>query len=297
MSKEVELNILVVEDDIQLLEQLTDLLTAEGYRVWPISLPKEALKIARGIMFPCVLTELHLPRVSGIDLMNEVRKIDFRTSCVTMTAIYDAAIDSVKKGAYDYIIKPVKPDEVKIKIYRAIERYFLLYEVDKKKYYYELSNVDGLTGVYNHRYLDEVFENEIRRAKYLPNTFSTLMIDIDDFKKYNDTLGHQAGDDLLKGLGRFFTHTIRPTDMVFRYGGEEFVLLLDSTDKQEAKDIAEQLLSLVRKRLQVTLSIGISTYPVDAKEKDRLIEKADKALYHAKSTGKDRICLYAEDTR
>ena len=117
------------------------------------------------------------------------------------------------------------------------------------------------------------------------------MIDVDNFKKYNDMHGHMAGDELLKSLTNLLVHSIRNLDMVFRYGGEEFVVMMVETDKKGATLAAERILNLVHLSLPTTISVGLSEYPNDAKEKDDLISKADQAMYKAKTTGKNKVCL------
>jgi len=116
------------------------------------------------------------------------------------------------------------------------------------------------------------------------------MIDVDNFKNYNDTNGHMAGDELLRSLTNLFVRSIRNLDMVFRYGGEEFCILMIETDRKGALLCCERILNLVRMSLPTTISIGLSDFPTDATEKDPLLQKADKALYQAKTTGKDKVC-------
>jgi len=197
----------------------------------------------------------------------------------------------MEDGAFGYVTKPFNPSEIRIVVEHALERYLLMDEANKKSYYYDLSILDGLTGVYNHRYLHEVLDREIARARRYPQHLSLMMIDVDNFKKYNDTNGHMAGDELLRAMTNLFVRSVRNLDMVFRYGGEEFVVLMIETDKKGANLAAERILNLVRLSLPTTISMGIADYPSDATEKNVLIDKADKALYQAKTTGKNKICL------
>jgi diguanylate cyclase (GGDEF)-like protein len=194
----------------------------------------------------------------------------------------------------DYVTKPFNIEEVKLVIRRVADRQYLLHQAGQKEFYQEMSIIDGLTGIYNRRHLDEILRREIERAKRYSQSISILMIDIDDFKKYNDTKGHPAGDELLKKLADFLVQSIRVVDIVFRYGGEEFVVLLPQTLKQGAVEVAKRLLNLERQNIPATISIGLAAYPEDGKDKDDLIAKADSALYQAKHLGKDRICLWGE---
>ena len=127
------------------------------------------------------------------------------------------------------------------------------------------------------------------------------MIDLDDFKTYNDSYGHPAGDLILKHVAQLLQRTIRTSDFVARYGGEEFVIITPHTDKIHASVLASRLLSMVSKevipvdektRVSLTISIGLATFGDDAAVRDSLIQSADKALYQAKKLGKNRVCLF-----
>ncbi len=157
---------------------------------------------------------------------------------------------------------------------------------------------DGLSGLYLRRYILERLDEILlyRQQK----VFSLLMIDIDDFKKYNDTYGHTAGDIIIKNVAKIMLkHTRRHKDIVARYGGEEFLIYLEGKDTKAAVEIAEKIrqeiaekqVVLRRTPTSVTVSIGVATYPKDGKDKTTLIKKADQRLYEAKSTGKNKVCF------
>lgn len=134
-------------------------------------------------------------------------------------------------------------------------------------------------------------DEEIRKLKRFNRPLSIVMLDLDDFKEYNDTFGHQEGDFLLKQAANVMKHSVREIDAVGRYGGEEFLLILPETDKQNAEQVCERIRDTLQKRQfkrQVTASFGICTTLKDI-EKEKLIEEADNALYEAKSAGKNRI--------
>ncbi|MEN3013114.1 MAG: GGDEF domain-containing protein [Endomicrobiia bacterium] len=164
----------------------------------------------------------------------------------------------------------------------------------------EMSITDALTGVYNRRYLEKKLPEEIELAKRYKSFLSIGILDIDDFKHYNDTNGHLLGDECLKKVAEVVTSTLRSGDIVFRYGGEEFIVVLPATDKSGAFIACEK----IRKNIEsypfenrdkqplgkITVSIGISVYPVDAQEETSLIKIADENLYRAKKSGKNRVC-------
>jgi diguanylate cyclase (GGDEF)-like protein len=155
-----------------------------------------------------------------------------------------------------------------------------------------LSVTDGLTGLYNRRRLMEVLDQEIERSKRLSHVCSALMMDVDHFKRYNDTHGHQRGDDVLKGVGAVLLEATREIDCAARYGGEEFFVLLPETGIADAADVAERIRARLKERIfaggRVTISIGIAAFPAHAGTPEELIAAADAALYQAKREGRDR---------
>ncbi len=161
----------------------------------------------------------------------------------------------------------------------------------------ELTILDELTGAYNYRYFRQKLEEEFKRAKRYRQPLSLMMMDIDWFKRCNDTYGHRFGNQVLKELVRIASKGIRDVDLLCRYGGEEFVVILPQTLKEDAREIAErirvnlgqQLIELDKTKTRVTVSIGVATFPEDASEADELIEKVDQALYQAKGRGKNQV--------
>jgi diguanylate cyclase (GGDEF)-like protein len=166
----------------------------------------------------------------------------------------------------------------------------------------KLSTVDGLTGLYNRRYFDEQLDKEIHRSLRNGHTFSIVMIDIDNFKKVNDSYGHPLGDEVLKGLSYIIKNHLRSEDVGARYGGEEFIILLPHTDIHGAIIFSERLLESVRahdfpRELKITFSGGIANYPYHTEELGRLVDIADKGLYLSKMRGKDRISVQEAERR
>ncbi len=165
---------------------------------------------------------------------------------------------------------------------------------------HELTITDDTTDLYNVRHLNFVLETEIYRSKRYQYQFSLLFIDLDHFKNVNDTYGHLIGSKLLRELATFLRGSLRLIDYAFRYGGDEFVILLPQTDKESASTVArrlrEQLNATVFIRdeglnLRVTASIGLATFPGDATTKADLIQMADQAMYHVKNTTRDNIAV------
>ncbi len=156
-----------------------------------------------------------------------------------------------------------------------------------------LSVTDGLTGLYNRRRLMETLTDETRRSQRLKHTFAVLMVDVDHFKKYNDSFGHQAGDTVLTKVAALLREATREVDFVARYGGEEFLILLPETGMGEALDIAERIRTRIAAEVfhgrHMTVSIGVSEFPLHGENADQVVGAADEALYEAKREGRDKV--------
>lgn len=161
-----------------------------------------------------------------------------------------------------------------------------------------LSITDPLTSLYNRRYLMERLEDEVNRCSRYSRSLSLIMADIDHFKKFNDTHGHQRGDELLMSVAAEFRHLMRKLDFAARYGGEEFTVVMPETDCQEALHLAERICESIRTLPipgakspgeMVTVSIGIAELPTHATDMASLIREADRALYRAKNEGRNRV--------
>ncbi len=168
----------------------------------------------------------------------------------------------------------------------------------------ELSYTDSITSLYNYRYFYKRLTEEVFRAKRFDRKLALVIFDIDDFKVYNDTYGHQAGDQLLKQLGELLSRTVRSIDVVSRYGGEEFCVIMPESDQEECLKFLERLRKNImnypfkdehsKEEHNVTVSLGGAIYPYDARSVDRLIYCADMALLKAKNSGKNRSIMYQE---
>ena len=170
---------------------------------------------------------------------------------------------------------------------------------------YKLATIDGLTELYNHRYFQDTLRNQIEISKRYEQPFSLIIIDIDFFKKFNDTYGHQAGDAVLRQVAQTLKKNSRTTDFVCRYGGEEMSIILPNTSAEEALFNANRINKAVAERefyvnatetSQVTISVGVATFPQDAETAQELIEVADKGLYYAKEHGRNQVGVYKKNS-
>jgi diguanylate cyclase (GGDEF)-like protein len=160
---------------------------------------------------------------------------------------------------------------------------------------------DGLTGIYNYRHFRDALSTTTSRAERYDESFCLLMMDLDHFKVVNDTVGHQQGDEVLRAVAGALRSCSRESDYLARYGGEEFVMILPRTELIEARTIAERVCAAVREidpgvpGLQVSMSIGVASYPDSSRDADGVLGAADAALLRAKASGRDRVCLYADE--
>ena len=163
---------------------------------------------------------------------------------------------------------------------------------------YKLATTDGLTELYNHRYFQEQIRMQVEQAKRYSSNFSLIIIDIDFFKKFNDTFGHQSGDAVLRQVAQTLKKNVRATDIVCRYGGEEMSIILPNTGKDEAFSTAQKICERVAskkfkltgdKETHVTISLGVATFPFDGDSAPAIIESADKKLYTAKNNGRNQV--------
>ena len=163
---------------------------------------------------------------------------------------------------------------------------------------YKLATTDGLTELYNHRYFQEQIRMQVEQAKRYSTNFSLIIIDIDFFKKFNDTFGHQSGDAVLRQVAQTLKKNVRSTDIVCRYGGEEMSIILPNTIKDEAFTTAQKICNRVAekkfkligdKETGVTISLGVATFPFDGDTAQKIIEAADKKLYEAKNNGRNQV--------
>jgi diguanylate cyclase (GGDEF)-like protein len=199
--------------------------------------------------------------------------------------------------------RPGRYDQPEFQLLRTIMHNVQM-ALSKARMYKEMENqatIDGLTQIPNHRTFQEVLSKELERAGRYGSPLSLLLMDIDHFKSFNDKYGHPVGDLVLKMVAKSIQNSIRGTDFCARYGGEEFVVVLIQTDEQQAAMLAERVRSAVEEMqvqnedtvLRVTVSIGSATFTTDAQTKQQLIDSADKAMYHSKQTGRNRVSMFS----
>ena len=296
--------LLIIDDDEGLRSLLRDLLVEAGYTVDTASCGEEALKMIRVSTYDLVVTDLRMKGMHGFKVIKEVKSIDPGVDVIVITGYssVSSAVESMKAGATDYITKPFNSDHIKMVVDKNMERRQFQRLASEREFYKALSNIDGLTELYNYRYFHQYLQMELEREKRYKRPFSLIMLDIDNFKEYNDRYGHPVGDLVLKNLATILRKTTRGSDVICRYGGEEFAVILPETSKQEAAIFCERIRTAVKNNKprdlkggsigNIRVTVGLASFPKDADNKDELIEKTDKALYQGKEAGKNCTFLY-----
>ncbi|AOP34377.1 diguanylate cyclase response regulator [Leptospira tipperaryensis] len=275
--------------------------------------------------FSLILLDILLPGITGIEILRMIReKPELKDIPVIMiTALKESNVlqEAFDSGAIDYVVKPFDSIELLARVRSALR---LFEEMARRKerekelekltdqlqevnaYLLAIARTDGLTGLFNRRYFDEVLATEWKRCWRTGNSVALLMLDIDHFKLYNDTYGHQAGDHCLKQVSAAIRECARRAgDVTARYGGEEFAVILPETSESNAVIVSRNILEKVEKLAVphsasktssiVTISIGMATLsPSPENSITELIERADKALYLAKEEGRNCLRFYPQ---
>ncbi len=309
--------ILVVDDEDTVRSVLYQVLSDDGHVVDSAANGLQALEIMDKESFALVITDIKMPGMDGLELLEKIktRFSDTQVIIITSHASLETAISAMRHGAYDYLFKPFGDlDLITTAARRALEKVTLTREnrrlveslankndqLEKaNRILKDLACRDGLTRLYNHRYFQDVIQNEIHRAERNGEVFSLLFMDLDHFKHYNDTHGHLEGDRLLRKMGEILIKAVRRSDVVARYGGEEFVIMMPATPKKNAAVMGEKLRRYIENfpfpgresqpLKKVTISVGIASFPEDGAERPELVERADSAMYRAKKLGRNSV--------
>ena len=296
--------VLVVDDSELARALVARVLFDAGFEVSSAADGAAALRSLDHQSFDVVITDLRMPEVDGLMVLAAVKERAVGTEVIILTGTHahdiEYALKALRLGAHDFMAKPLSTStQVVVAVDRAIEKkrlrdanLRLLRELET------LSRTDPLTGAYNRRSFDETLDAELVRAHRHRLPLSIGLVDLDHFKDVNDQHGHAGGDAVLQAFVLLAGQALRGGDRFFRYGGEEFVVLLPNTAVAGAVKTARRLIELVRRtpvayegdRVQVTCSVGIATVETVADDRLALVTRADAALYEAKRTGRNKVC-------
>jgi diguanylate cyclase (GGDEF)-like protein len=286
-------HVLLVDDDISLSQYHALLLEEAGMQTWIINDPDKLLDTLHVFNPDLILMDLYFPHCTGIELAGVIRQ---KSSYLGIPILFLSIEKEISEhllayniGADDFLTKPINPHHFVPLVEQKVKRFRQLREMMLH---------DSLTGAFNHTSIKNMMDTELARSRREKHNMVVAMLDIDWFKKVNDTYGHPAGDRVLRDLSHILHRRLRHTDYVGRYGGEEFMIVLSNTDTYTAFQlldaIREHFAKIIHEecnqQFSVTFSAGISQLS-DFSEGSLLISAADEALYRAKTAGRNQICL------
>jgi len=292
--------LLICDDSVSMLMELTDILGSD-YKIITAKDGSSALEMVKQASPELILLDVLMPDMSGFDVFAKLKKYE---SARDIPVIFMTELEKIgdeehalSVGAVDFITKPFTPAVVKLRIGLQIKILHQMRTIER------LSMLDHLTELPNRRNFEKRLSEEWNRSTRDKTTISALVMDIDNFKSYNDTYGHQQGDKALRSIKTVFNKSLRrPADFAARWGGEEFIVLLSDTSAEGAEIVAEQIRTLFEKLeilcdngtiTKVTMSIGINTRKHnDEMTLDEFVSGADMALFQAKKSGKNKVCIY-----
>jgi diguanylate cyclase (GGDEF)-like protein len=314
-----KLRLLVVDDDRSVLMLLEKLLTHAGYTVFTAINGREALHTAMECRPQLIVADWIMPEMDGLAFCRALRrtKIGRGVYLVLLTGIEDDArlVEAFEAGVDDYVLKPINPKMLLARL-RAGERVVSLQsevESDREEIrrfaaelamtnrrLQEAALLDPLTGIPNRRYAMDRIQQEWSAAERGARPLACMLIDVDHFKRINDTHGHDVGDLVLQRIADTLKHSARTQDVICRIGGEEFLVVCPDTDASAASQCAERLrqavgamhIALGSAPLTLTISIGVAAMDAGMTGPDSMIKASDQAVYAAKQAGRNRICVY-----
>jgi two-component system cell cycle response regulator len=308
LGKISDAKILLVDDDSVQANQLIEKISHINKNIKLVSNPDEAIDVANKGEFDLAVISTQLVNADGLRICSQLRSHEQTRNMSILIVIEEDDNQSMLKGmeigVNDYIATPVDTNELVARAKTLIRR---------KKYQdalrsnfktsISLAVTDGLTGLYNRRFMDTHIEQLVKEAQDYQKPLAVLMMDIDHFKRVNDTFGHNVGDEVIKEFAQRILRSVRPSDLAVRYGGEEFVVILPGTLKEDAKVVADRLRNNIEKVpftvsteegiLSKTVSIGIAGLKPN-ETAEQILKRADDALYKAKNGGRNQ-CIVSEE--
>jgi diguanylate cyclase (GGDEF)-like protein len=301
--------VLVVDDDADVRDALAEVLAANGYDAVRARSGDEALAVLeRDDSIELVLLDVNMPEPDGFDILRRLkahdRRRDIPVICVSGRTSVEDKIAGLKLGAADYLAKPFDVQELFARMARPLRVKRILERLDRARSAAEhLSLTDPVTGLPNRRDLERRLREEIDRADRTSEPLGCLMIDVDRFKVVNDEFGHSAGDAVLGEVATALQASLRSFDVVARFGGDEFVLLLPGAALEGARQVGEALCDVIstlaipigtEHTIRLSISVGaVSHDPGSSEDAHALLDRADAALLAAKRTGRNRVVANA----
>ena len=302
MAKKIKnTHILIVDDDLSIRNTMQEYINNAGFASQTASTAEEALELIKINKYAVVITDIRLPGMGGLELTKVIKK-DNGSDVIVVTGYSDdySYEEAINIGASDFVIKPVRLEELLLRLRRVLkERQLGTERTRMMEKLQKLAITDGLTKLYNSRSFYTQLELEVDRFNRYKHPLALLLLDIDNFKEYNDSYGHLEGDKVLVRFSQIIKSCLRANDSAYRYGGEEFTVILPETTGDEAKTVAQRIRASLEaekykpvpgKVARITISIGVTQcYPKE--ELSTFIRRADKAMYLSKENGRNRVSV------
>ena len=292
-------SILIVDDDHAVRNSIQEFLTILEFTTYSADSAESALSFIKTCQVDVIITDIIMNGMDGLQ-MTEIIKKNYDTDVIIMTGYSDkySYEKAISKGASEIIFKPMHFKELLLRLKKVFkERQLRKERTTILKKLEEIAITDELTQLYNSRHFFKQLDLEVYRSKRYKHPLSLLFLDVDNFKKYNDAYGHLQGDKVLTRLGWIIKSCLRTMDSAYRYGGEEFTVILPETEGKEALIVAPRIRALTEaekfipgsgKIVNVTISIGVTEYCSDERVSN-FVERADKAMYIAKQQGRNQV--------
>jgi len=305
VSSNTKFLVLIVDDDVAVRNTMNEYINSAGYKSEAVACAEDALEILEKKSFHVVITDINLPAMGGLDLTRIIKK-DKESDVIVMTGYSDdySYEEAINTGASDFVIKPVRLQELMLRLKRVLnERDLTKERIRMMQKLQKLAVTDGLTKLYNSRSFYSQLETEVDRFNRYRHPLTLLLLDLDHFKDYNDSYGHLEGDKVLVRFSQIIKSCLRTNDTAYRYGGEEFTVILPETGGEEAGTVAQRIRAALEaerfsplngKDVKITISIGVTEYQ-HKEELSTFIQRADKAMYRSKQKGRNMVSmLYAD---
>ena len=297
----MSIQILIVDDEADVRNSMNTYINHAGFSTELAASAEEGLDQLKDGKFDVVITDIMLPGVSALEL-TKIIKNKYDSDVIVMTGYSDdySYEEAITVGASDFVIKPVRLEELLLRLKRVLkERELGVERTRMMEKLQKLAITDGLTKLYNSRSFYSQLELEVDRFNRYKHPLSLLLLDIDNFKEYNDSYGHLEGDKVLVRFSQIIKSCLRANDSAYRYGGEEFTVILPETNGEEAKTVAQRIRASLEAEkytpapgevARITISIGVTQcYPNE--ELSTFIRRADKAMYLSKKNGRNRVSV------
>jgi len=308
VRSKADTRVLIVDDDESVRNTMIEYILAAGYNSEAVSCAEEALEVLKKYEYQVIITDIKLPAMGGLELTQSIRR-NKDSDVIVMTGYGDdySYEEAINVGASDFVIKPVRLEELLLRLKRVLnERELTKERVRMMEKLQKLAVTDGLTKLYNSRSFYSQLEMEVDRFNRYKHPLALLLLDLDHFKEYNDSYGHLEGDKVLVRFSQIIKSCLRTNDSAYRYGGEEFTVILPETAGAEARTVAQRIRSALEAErfspqneqdAKITISIGVTEYQ-EKEELSTFIQRADQAMYLSKQNGRNKVSmLHAVDPK